>query len=81
MKRILSAAAMAVGVLALAGTSAFGAVLCNGKDYCWRSNEYPPGARIQVRPDWRQSYLRPNYWDKDVFVTGPVGGGAGGGGG
>ncbi len=86
MKHMLTAAAVAAAVLALAGTTASAAVLCNGKHYCWRSNDYLPGTRIQVRPDWRQSFLypqgrysilRPNYWDKDVFVTGLVGGGGG----
>lgn len=80
-----SQTAVAAAVLALAGTTASAAVLCN-KHYCWRSNDYLPGARIQVRPDWRQSFLypqgrysilRPNYWNKDVFVTGLVGGGGG----
>jgi hypothetical protein len=81
MKHLVTAAVMALGVLAFGATSASAAVVCNDEGDCWKVKKketYPPDARVNVYEDdyvvdtkkykWREEGPPPGYWRGGVWV-------------
>ena len=81
MKHLVTAAVIAVGVVALGATSASAAIICNDEGDCWKvktKHTYPPDARVHVYEDdyvidtkkykWREGRPGPGYWRGGVWI-------------
>lgn len=80
--KIAAAALFGFGAVALAGTAAKAAVVCNGDGYCWHTHEaysYPNGVGVTIHEDnWRWSdsdhyawheHDGRGYWRGGAWVT------------
>jgi spore germination protein YaaH len=80
VKHLVSAAVMALGVLAFGTSSASAYVACNDDGDCWRTKErykYPPEAHVYVHPDtwkyqWHDEGAAPGYYSKGAWVNSPI---------
>ena len=81
MRKIILAAAVGAGALALSALNASAAIVCTG-DVCWHTHEtytYPPDAHVTIHEDnWRaepsirfREHEGRGYWRGDTWTVVP----------